>query len=79
LVIITGIGASVGGYVIRKLIHRQGSDKTKVLPEIEVITRGGIENRHRQGSDKTKVLPEIEVITRGGIEKEIITRGGIQK
>jgi REJ domain len=44
LLIVTAIGAaSVGGYVIRKLIHRQGSDTKNVLPEIEVITRGGIE------------------------------------
>jgi hypothetical protein len=69
LLIITAIGASVGGYVIWKLRHRQGSDTEKVLPEIEVMTRGGIENRHRQGSDKTKVLPEIGGITRGGIGK----------
>jgi hypothetical protein len=69
LLIITAIGATVGGYAIWKLIHRQGSDTEKVLPEIEVMTRGGIENRHRQGSDTEKVLPEIEVMTRGGIGK----------
>jgi hypothetical protein len=69
LVIITAIGASVGGYVIWKLRHHQRSDRKQGLPQIEVITRSGIENRHHQRSDKIKILPEIEFITRGGIEK----------
>jgi hypothetical protein len=69
LLIITAIGASVGGYAIWKLRHHQGPNRKQVLPQIEVVTRSGIENRHHQGPNKIKILPEIEFITRGGIEK----------